>query len=115
MRDNVRAIYHVLKHGVRGQVYNIAGDNEMENVDVISAVARALQRVTGTTYIYSTTLIPDEVIRPGHDRRYGVDAGRIHKLGWIPEMPFEAGLEHTVRWYLNNPSDFVFERRYLRL
>ncbi|MDO8557808.1 MAG: GDP-mannose 4,6-dehydratase [bacterium] len=115
VRDNVRAVYFALKNGVSGQAYNIAGGNERENKDMVDAVVGALNTVTGKTHAYRTKSIPDEIIRPGHDRRYGVDASKLHALGWKPQMSLEKGLEHTVRWYLENPKDFVFERRGLRI
>jgi len=115
VRDNVRAVYHVLRNGKAGEFYNIAGGNEMENKDVVEKVTSALNRVSGKPHRYETISIPDEVIRPGHDRRYGVDSKKLHALGWKPGMPLDEGLERTVRWYLENPPDFVFARRGLRL
>ena len=115
VRDNARAIYFVLKNGVAGEAYNIAGGKERENRDMVELVVRAFNKATGKTHAHKTRSIPDEVIRPGHDRRYGVDASKLHTLGWKPEVTLEQGLEKTVHWYVENPPDFAFARRNLRL
>ena len=115
MRDNARAIYFALTNGVAGEAYNIAGGNERENRDMVEMVTRALNTVAGKTHTHKTRSIPDEIIRPGHDRRYGVDAAKLHALGWKPEISLEEGLEKTVRWYTEHPADFAFARRNLRL
>jgi len=92
--DHCRAILFLLEHGEPGEVYNIAGGNERENI----AVTREVLRLLGK---------PERLIRPvtdrvGHDRRYSLDAGKLHRLGWAPRVPFEDGLAQTVRWYVEN-------------
>jgi dTDP-glucose 4,6-dehydratase len=92
--DHCRAILHVLAHGGDGEVYNIAGGNERENVAITSEILRQLGK-------------PESLIRPvadriGHDRRYSLDAAKLRALGWEPQVPFERGLAETVRWYVEH-------------
>ncbi len=92
--DHCRAILFVLEHGTDGEVYNIAGGNERENIGITREVLRLLGK-------------PESLIRPvadrvGHDRRYSLDAGKLRALGWAPRVPFEGGLAETVRWYVKN-------------
>lgn len=94
VRDHCRAIALVLARGEPGQVYNVGAGNHRPNLEVARAIVRLLE-------------LPEEMIqhvtdRPGHDRRYAVDASKIEALGWAPEIPFEAGLAETVRWYETN-------------
>ncbi len=91
VRDHCRAIAFVLARGEPGQVYNIGAGNHRPNLEV----ARAIVRLLGLTEEW----IQHVTDRPGHDRRYAVDSSRIESLGWAPEIPFEAGLAETVRWY----------------
>lgn len=94
VEDHCRALLFLLEHGEPGEVYNIAGGNERENVEVTRAVLRLLNK--------PESLIRFVADRPGHDRRYSLDASKLHRLGWRPQVPFEVGLELTVRWYVEN-------------
>ncbi len=94
VRDHCRAIALVLARGEPGQVYNIGAGNHRPNLEV----ARAIVRLLGRTEEW----IQHVTDRPGHDRRYAVDSSTIESLGWTPEIPFEAGLAETVRWYETN-------------
>ena len=97
VEDHCAAIDLILQKGREGQVYNIGGHNEMRNIDIVKRIVRALGK--------SEELIAYVPDRKGHDLRYAIDPTFIHKeLGWLPETKFEAGLEKTVRWYLDNRS-----------
>jgi len=100
--DHCRAIEMVLTKGRPGSVYNIGGGNERENVFIVGKLIDILSDMTGDSGI-NPDLIRNVKDRPGHDRRYAIDANKIkNELGWEPEINFEQGLERTVRWYLDN-------------
>jgi dTDP-glucose 4,6-dehydratase len=93
--DHCEAIELVLREGAPGEVYNIGGSNELENIALVRLLLRELGK--GEDLI---TFVPD---RPGHDRRYAIDAGKIRReLGWAPRHGFAEGLAATVRWYLDH-------------
>lgn len=106
VEDHARALRTVLEHGEPGETYNIGGHNEQRNLDVVEGICRILQELapgeapsTGA-FRDLITFVED---RPGHDRRYAIDAGKISReLGWHPEETFETGLRKTIRWYLEN-------------
>jgi dTDP-glucose 4,6-dehydratase len=89
--DNCTAIDTVLRRGKDGEVYNIGGGHEVENIALTREILRLLDR--------PETLIRSVTDRPGHDRRYSLDSTRVWQLGWSPRYPFAAALETTVRWY----------------
>jgi dTDP-glucose 4,6-dehydratase len=99
--DHCAAIRAVLERGVPGEVYNIGGNAEMKNLDVVHALCRVLSTLKpGHDYASQITFVKD---RPGHDRRYAINAAKIRReLGWQPAETFESGLTHTVCWYLDN-------------
>jgi dTDP-glucose 4,6-dehydratase len=103
VEDHCRAILEVLKQGRVRQVYNIGGHNEKSNMDVIHTLCAILdEMVPDSPYRPHQSLIRFVEDRPGHDRRYAIDAGKIKKeLGWVPQESFETGLRKTVRWYLD--------------
>ena len=94
--DNCAAIDLVLRRGRDGEVYNIGGGHEVENV----VLTHEILRLTGKP----ETLIRRVTDRPGHDRRYSVDSTKVAQLGWAPRHPFAAALETTVRWYREHES-----------
>ncbi len=94
--DHCAGIEQVFRQGEPGQVYNVGGGNERENIHVAQQILRHLGK--------PTSLIRYVQDRPGHDRRYSVDCGRVRALGWKPEMPFEEGLAATVKWYHTHES-----------
>jgi dTDP-glucose 4,6-dehydratase len=101
--DHCEAIRLVLQKGTPGQTYNIGGWNEKANLEVVRTIITVLQEMapksTGT-YESLITFVKD---RPGHDRRYAIDASKIEReLGWRPKRTFESGIRETVRWYLDN-------------
>jgi dTDP-glucose 4,6-dehydratase len=103
VEDHARALLLVLKKGKLGETYNIGGQNERTNLQVVEAICDLLDRLSplrGPTHRSLITFVTD---RPGHDRRYAIDASKIQiELGWRPAKTFEAGLEDTVAWYLGN-------------
>ena len=101
--DHCSAIRVVLERGRPGETYNIGGNAERANIDVVHAVCAALaDERPGRDYAALVTFVKD---RPGHDRRYAIDARKIAaELGWAPAETFESGLRRTVRWYLDNAA-----------
>jgi dTDP-glucose 4,6-dehydratase len=100
--DHARALRLVLDKGVAGETYNIGGWNERTNLEVVHAVCAILDELhpQGAPHDKLISCVPD---RPGHDKRYAIDAGKIEReLGWKPEETFESGLRKTVEWYLAN-------------
>src|SRR5580698_459281 len=97
VEDHARAILHVLEHGVVGNVYNVAGGTHQTNL----ALTRTLIELCGRAVNTHVTHVAD---RPGHDRRYAVNAAKLCALGWTPKVPFEKGIAQTVEWYRANES-----------
>ncbi len=106
VKDHCSAIRRVLEAGTLGEVYNVGGWNEKPNLDIVHTVCALLDelkpRTDGKLYKEQITYVTD---RPGHDRRYAIDARKIEKeLGWKPVETFETGIRKTVQWYLDNPA-----------
>jgi dTDP-glucose 4,6-dehydratase len=106
VRDHCSAIRRVLEAGLPGETYNVGGWNEMTNLEIVNKVCGLLDelrpRADGQAYAAQITYVKD---RPGHDRRYAIDARKIHReLGWKPAETFESGIRKTVQWYLANPE-----------
>jgi len=106
--DHARALYNVVVDGVVGETYNIGGDNEKSNIEVVLSICSILDKLCPnypnevSSYSELITYVSD---RPGHDKRYAIDASKIKReLNWNPEETFESGLEKTVLWYLGNES-----------
>ena len=124
VEDHCAGIWRVLHHGRTGEKYNIGGGNERTNLQIVdqlcaglealqpAASNEALRRRGLTSYTQLKTFVAD---RPGHDRRYAIDAAKIRaELGWAPALDFESGLLRTIRWYLENRawSDTVLAGKY---
>ncbi len=112
VEDHARALYKVVTEGEIGETYNIGGHNEKQNIEVVETIceildelappviASAAKQSTASSYKSLITYVTD---RPGHDRRYAIDASKIAKeLNWQPEETFESGIRKTIQWYLDN-------------
>ncbi len=104
VKDHCRAISRVLEAGRPGETYNVGGWNEKTNLDVVRILCAILDelrpRSDGRSYTAQITFVKD---RPGHDRRYAIDATKLEReLGWKPQETFETGIRKTVQWYLDN-------------
>ena len=104
VEDHCDAIYSVLSSGKLGETYNIGGNNEIQNIDIVKTICEKMDeyspRQQGGNYEELITYVTD---RPGHDFRYAIDASKIsNELGWQPKENFETGIEKTIRWYLEN-------------
>ncbi len=104
VEDHCRAIERVLESGRPGEVYNVGGNNEKTNLEVVNTICHILdQLLPDSPHRPHQQLITFVKDRPGHDLRYAIDAGKIQQeLGWAPEETFDSGIEKTVRWYLDN-------------
>ena len=104
VKDHCRAILRVLEEGVPGEIYNVGGHNERTNLEVVETICALLDELApDSPHVPHASLITFVDDRPGHDRRYAIDAGKIEcELGWTPRETFESGMEKTVRWYLEN-------------
>lgn len=104
VHDHVAAINTVLATGEPGSVYNVGGNSERTNLQVVNAICDAVDRLRPDGRSPRRSLIEHVTDRPGHDRRYAIDCSRLEtQLGWSPQYNFEQGLESTVSWYLDNP------------
>ena len=106
VKDHCSAIRRVLEAGKLGEVYNIGGWNEKPNIDIVNTVCALLDelrpRADGASYNTQISYVKD---RPGHDRRYAIDASKIERdLGWKPAETFDTGIRKTVQWYLAHPQ-----------
>jgi dTDP-glucose 4,6-dehydratase len=104
--DHCAAIEAVLAGGRVGQTYNVGGDAERRNLEVVHAICDTLDRLRpredGVSRREQITFVTD---RPGHDQRYAIDASKLKReLGWAPSVSFEQGLEDTITWYLDNAA-----------
>ncbi|MEG2184745.1 MAG: dTDP-glucose 4,6-dehydratase [Cloacibacillus sp.] len=104
VEDHCRALCTVMANGKCGETYNVGGNHEMQNIQIVKAICAVLNEMRpkqdGTKYETQITFVKD---RPGHDRRYAIDAAKIRReLGWQPQETFESGIKKTVEWYLDN-------------
>ena len=105
VEDHARALWSVLRNGVPGETYNIGGHNEQRNLDVVREICRILdsaaaERMPRDGFASLISFVKD---RPGHDRRYAIDASKIRRdLGWQPAESFTGGIRKTVSWYLDH-------------
>ncbi|KAI5916698.1 dTDP-glucose 4,6-dehydratase [Thauera sp. 2A1] len=108
VEDHARALVQVVSRGEVGETYNIGGHNEKRNLEVVHTLCDLLEELAPgkpqglARYRDLITFVKD---RPGHDRRYAIDASKIQReLGWVPQETFETGLRKTVQWYLHNEA-----------
>lgn len=106
VEDHCAAIRFVLERGRMGETYNIGGNSERTNLDVVNTICDLVDEFCPDAGLGPRknliTFVPD---RPGHDRRYAIDAAKINReLGWRPSIEFKSGLRKTVEWYLEHPS-----------
>jgi len=108
VEDHAKALCLVLEKGVPGETYNVGGNNERTNLQVVQTICETLDGLRSGgrdslvphSYTELITFVPD---RPGHDQRYAIDATKLRmKLGWMPEESFDTGIRKTVQWYLDN-------------
>ena len=104
VKDHAKAIDRIFHKGVIGETYNIGGFNEWKNIDLVRELIRQMDQKLGNPKGFSEKLITHVKDRPGHDKRYAIDASKLQsELGWKPSLVFEQGLSQTIDWYLNNP------------
>jgi len=105
VEDHARAIDAIFHKGQSGQIYNIGGNNEWRNIDLVKLLCHIVDKKLGREDGTSVNLISYVTDRPGHDLRYAIDPSKlISETGWRPEVTFEIGLEKTVDWYLGNQA-----------
>ena len=116
VEDHARALRRVFEGGVQGETYNVGGNSERRNIDVVRTICETLDRLRpkpcGGSYANQIAFVTD---RPGHDHRYAIDATKMRdELGWEPLVAFEDGIERTVRWYLDRCDwwEPILARRY---
>ena len=116
VRDHCEAIQTVVNKGHIGETYNIGGNNEIKNIDIVESICYMLDKKlpskTGISYKKLIKFVKD---RPGHDFRYAIDATKIkNTLGWVPKENFETGIRKTIDWYLSNKSwwDAIHKKTY---
>lgn len=103
VKDHARAIDTIFHQGKAGETYNIGGFNEWKNIDLVKLLCRLMDEKLGRAKGESEQLITYVKDRPGHDRRYAIDASKIkNQFGWEPSVTFEEGLSETIDWYLSN-------------
>ena len=106
VEDHCNAIRAVLEKGTPGEVYTVGGNNEKANLEIVHTICDSLDEMapqaSGKPYQSLITFVND---RPGHDRRYAIDSGKIQRqLGWTPKETFATGLKKTIRWYLDHQT-----------
>ena len=103
VRDHAEALWQVLTRGANGETYNIGGHNEWPNLRIVELIGDLVDEFTSQPQGTRRRLITFVKDRPGHDRRYAIDASKLQRdLGWVPAYTFERGIRETVRWYLDN-------------
>ncbi|RKS87704.1 dTDP-glucose 4,6-dehydratase [Orbus hercynius] len=125
VEDHARALYQVITKGKIGETYNIGGHNERKNIDVVQTICQLLDELVTNKPNHITSfadLITYVADRPGHDKRYAIDATKIAtELGWLPQETFASGIRKTVEWYLshqnwcNNIKDGSYARQRIGL
>ena len=105
VEDHCRAIWKIIKHGTRGETYNIGGENEIRNIDIVNILCEKMAEIKEKNQDYYKKLITYVKDRPGHDWRYAINMDKIkNELGFKPSVTFEEGITKTIQWYLDNPD-----------
>jgi len=105
VRDHAEALWQVLNRGKNAETYNIGGHNEWANISIVKLICDLIDEIAPQLGGNTQKLITYVKDRPGHDRRYAIDAGKLQReLGWVPAHTFEQGIRETVRWYLDNQT-----------
>jgi dTDP-glucose 4,6-dehydratase len=105
VKDHASAIWSIVTSGVSGESYNVGGDSEWRNLDLVKLLCRKIAVMQGKDASANDNLVSFVADRPGHDYRYSIDSSKImRELGWKRRVGFEAGLEETIRWYMTNPD-----------
>ena len=116
VEDHCDAIYNVLKDGEVGETYNIGGNNEIKNIDIVLIICKLMDKIKPRKDKKPfSDLIQYVEDRPGHDFRYAIDANKIKsKLGWTPSESFQSGIKKTIEWYLNNQEwlESIYDNTY---
>jgi len=103
VQDHCQAVWEIIKRGTRGETYNIGGENEWKNIDLVNLLCEKAAQNLNKPVDYYKKLITFVKDRPGHDQRYALNCSKIkEELGWKQITPFEQGLDQTIRWYLNH-------------
>ena len=100
--DHCRALLHLMKHGKAGEIYHVAGGEELQNLELAHRILEILGKPEDLI-----TFVPDANIRPGHDRRYALNTEKIRATGWKPTISLDDGLKKTVLWYKNHKEWFL--------
>jgi dTDP-glucose 4,6-dehydratase len=100
--DHCKGIEFVMEQGEFGEIYNIGSDQEMPNLEMVKTILRTVSELTHTSASELEKLITFVKDRPGHDRRYAIDSGKLQAMGWKTQIPFSEGMRQTVQWYLDN-------------
>jgi dTDP-glucose 4,6-dehydratase len=117
VEDHVDALYNILQYGKIGHTYNIGGNNEITNIEVVNLICKILEELAKNTNREYKSLITHVQDRPGHDKRYAINSNKIkNELGWAPKENFTSGLRKTVKWYLSNQIwvDNVIDGSYIK-
>ncbi|MCE9500425.1 MAG: GDP-mannose 4,6-dehydratase, partial [Leptospira sp.] len=108
VEDHCDAIWTILQGGANGRTYNVGGNNEWKNLDIVNLICKTLGKMTSKNSGYYESLIDFVTDRPGHDRRYAIDANRIQKeLKWFPKETFETGIAKTIQFYVEKHLDNI--------
>lgn len=105
VRDHATAVLKILKNGKLGEKYNVGGENDRPNIEIVNLICTILAEKTGKPLSHYQDLITYVKDRLGHDRRYAINCDKIKaELSWKQSVVFEEGLEQTISWYLENPE-----------
>lgn len=104
--DHCEAIHTIIENGKIGETYNIGGNNEIMNIDIVKTICKLLDEIKPSTQLKSyKELITFVTDRPGHDFRYAIDSSKLkNELNWVPKETFETGIKQTINWYLENQT-----------